>query len=232
MPRTQHETPLRLGPYYTKGIRFRETAKAIEETSPHSVLNIGCQYGYLELVLPDEMRVLSIDVLPDALEMAKAVNAGKPNREFKLLDLFDLPRTVPAASFGAVVMSEVTEHLEDDLAAMHVAKDCLRPGGTLFLTVPSLTRFPNRLRRLMGKKPTYMTPNHLREYTVESGRELAERAGFEVQRIVGLDFRLPNDVFMRRFVPIDFPPRHWLATRWPGIATYVLYVCRKPEGGG
>jgi SAM-dependent methyltransferase len=222
-------TPIQLGPYYTRGIRFRETAKAIERVRPRSLLNIGCQYGYLESVLPDEIDVVSIDVNSDALEMARGVNAAKRNRRFLLLDLFDLPTTVAAGSFDAVVMSEVTEHVADDVAAMRVARDCLRPGGYLYLTVPSLTRFPNRVRQVIRKKPQFMTPNHLREYTVQSGRALAEDAGFEVVEMAGLDLRLPNDVFMRRVVPIDFPVRHWLATRWPSIATYLLYVCRKPE---
>jgi hypothetical protein len=98
MQETIHATPLKLGPYFTKGIRFRETAKAVLRAQPESVLVIGCQYGYLESVLPDEIRTLSIDIVPASIEMAKAVNAGKPRRLGKTQHSKLIPKPSAASS--------------------------------------------------------------------------------------------------------------------------------------
>ena len=57
--------------------------------------------------------------------------------------------------FDGVVCSEVLEHLDDDLAAMHELGRVLKPGGALAVTVPCLN-YPglwdplNRVRESLG----------------------------------------------------------------------------------
>ena len=56
-------------------------------------------------------------------------------------DITDIP--VPAASFDAVLCSEVLEHVSDPLLALAELKRILKPGGTLIVTAPfcSMTHF-------------------------------------------------------------------------------------------
>ena len=166
------------------GIRFREVARAIEQVGPQTLLVMGCGNGYLESILSPAICTVSVDIDEEDLAVARALNKDKANRDFRLLDLYDLPQVVTAASFEAVVISEVLEHLEDDVKALEVAHYCLASEGTLFLSVPNVRRFQNRPRYILGLKPSYMARDHRREYTLDSILELVRRTGFRCVSMV------------------------------------------------
>ena len=99
---TRRKTPLVLGPYYTKGIRFHQLATAIEAEHLASLLCIGCGNGYLETLLSPSIKIESIDLDEKTIAEARALNVGIPNRNFQKLDLFDGPKWLPDTSLCAV----------------------------------------------------------------------------------------------------------------------------------
>lgn len=79
-------------------------------------------------------------------------------------DLHDLD--VPDASFDAVVLTEVLEHVAEPEQVLGELRRVLRPGGRLFLTVP----FVGELHE---------EPHDHYRYTSHGLRGLLDRAGFE-----------------------------------------------------
>ncbi len=221
------EAQAQLGFYFKRGIRFYELRRAIEEERPRNLLVLGCGNGYLESILDSRISTLSVDIDEEELEVAQILNHSKPNRQFKYLNLYDTLKVVEPGQFDAAAVSEVVEHLEDDLGALRVAYDCLSPNGVLFLTVPNERRFQNRFRLALGRHPKYMAPDHLREYTISHSLELVEKAGFRCRELSGLDFWLPKDYIIRRFVPYGGPVRRAIGRRWSSLATWLLLVCDK-----
>lgn len=73
--------------------------------------------------------------------------------------------------FDAVVAINVLEHIEDQLAAVCVARELLRPRGRLCVFVPAHRALFGSLDRRYG---------HLRRYTRRGTRALLEAAGFHV----------------------------------------------------
>ena len=188
---------------------------------------IGSGNGYLESTLSEVISTLSIDTDKEELRVAQVLNAGKAIRDFRQLDLHDLPKVVEAGRFEGVVISEVLEHLEDDIKALEVAHHCVANDGTLFVTVPNVRRFQNRFRTYLGQKPRYMAPGHVREYTLGGAIDIVQRAGFRCHGITGLDFWLPKDYVWNRVLPYGSPSRRWMGRVWPTLATWFLLVCKK-----
>src|SRR5207302_1798418 len=80
---------------------------------------------------PSLRRLLSIDISADAVEHCR-VTIAHPSVEFRTADVV----TVDGA-FDLIVCMNVLEHIEDDYRALRHMLSLLRPGGTLFLLVPS-----------------------------------------------------------------------------------------------
>lgn len=218
-----------LGKYFTRGIRFHELARAIHGKSPQNLLVIGCGNGYLESILSGGIATVSIDLQKEDLEFARALSSAVPNRDFRLMNLYDIPGMFRAGEFRAVVVSEVLEHIPDDVRALEGAHHCLAADGTLFVTVPNIDRFANRVRGLLGLKPNYMAKDHSREYTLQDSLTLVEKAGFQCHRVSGLDFWLPKDRLFRFLLPIGSPIRHRIARSRPTLATWFLLECHKTQ---
>lgn len=216
-----------LGKYFTRGIRFHELARAIHEKAPQNLFVMGCGNGYLESILKADIATVSIDLQQEDLAFARSLNSHIPNRDFRLMNLYDVTGAFQADEFQAVVVSEVLEHIPDDVRALEGAHHCLATDGTLFVTVPNIDRFANRVRRLLGLKPNYMAKDHDREYTLEDSLMLVEKAGFECHRVSGLDFWMPKDRLFRLLLPIGSPIRHRIACSRPTLATWYLLECHK-----
>lgn len=81
--------------------------------------------------------------------------------------------------FDGIVLVNVLEHIQDDLAAAQVFHRCLKPGGRLMIFVPALPFLYSKLDHAYG---------HYRRYTRNTLRTCIESAGFEIENLHYVDF--------------------------------------------
>jgi SAM-dependent methyltransferase len=145
-------TPRRLGDFlarnpfprpWTLGFFYREKMRAFHQVVPDEsfadVLEVGGGRGGLTHTLLPRSRVTNIDMNP-------AFGDAPVNREegvaFCCADATALP--FADASFDAVTMFDVIEHVPDDRSAMAEAWRVLRPGGVLLVSTPHVSwRYPH-----------------------------------------------------------------------------------------
>ena len=107
-----------------------------DETYPPGarVLEAGCGTGAQTVILARNnpaAQFVSVDRSPESLELARraAAAAGLANVRFETADILRLP--FPDATFDAVFVCFVLEHLADPPGALAELKRVLRPGGTI-----------------------------------------------------------------------------------------------------
>ncbi len=97
-------------------------------------------------------------------------------------ETMDLP--FQPATFDALIMSEVLEHLVDPEALLGRLLPLLKPGARVFASSPNIAHFKVVYELVMGRfryeKLGTMDHTHLRWFTPETYRTMFERAGFVV----------------------------------------------------
>lgn len=170
--------------------RHRPTAVA-----PWAAIDLGGGVGGWVRYLVDRRAawfqpVALADSSPVALRMAGAVLPESAQR-FQI-DLMDLGWV---DQWDCVFLLDVIEHLQDDVRALREARQALKPGGVIFVTVPALPQFWSYNDELS---------HHLRRYVRSDFKRLAREAG-----LVLCD---------ARYFMFYLSPLYWLARRRPGIA--------------
>lgn len=131
------------------------------------VLDVGAGSGtFSNRLFARGFDVTSTDVTDEALDVLRTRVSGNVRRA----DATSLP--FPAASFDALVLAEVLEHVGDDRAALAEAARVLRPSGVLAVTVPRNPAWFSESDRWAG---------HVRRYTRKQLVTRVEAAGFEIR---------------------------------------------------
>jgi SAM-dependent methyltransferase len=166
------------GDYVEEEAGQRETARrALERIEAHaalrgSLLDLGCWVGFLLAEARDRgWRPLGIEPSQFASEFARE----RLGLEVLTADLFSAP--LPEASFDAITMGDVIEHLPEPEAALARIRELLAPGGVVWLALPDAG---SRLARAMGRRWWSVLPTHVQYFTRESITTLLRRAGFEL----------------------------------------------------
>jgi 2-polyprenyl-3-methyl-5-hydroxy-6-metoxy-1,4-benzoquinol methylase len=142
-----------------------------------NLLDVGCGGGRFL----DHMRGLGWEVWgseadPRGAEQARALLGG--DRIYG--DLLGDDR-LPRDFFDAITLSHVVEHLFDPLATLRACLALLKPGGRLVVATPNLASLGHAR---FGEHWLHLDPpRHLQLFETSNLRELAERAGFEVQEL-------------------------------------------------
>lgn len=96
------------------------------------VLEIGCSTGYLTRLFAGKAeRIVGLDMNRAALRQA---GRRHPSMPLACGDAEHLP--FADAAFDAIVMLEVIEHTQSDVAAVSELRRVLKPGGILILSTP------------------------------------------------------------------------------------------------
>lgn len=138
--------------------------------APCSLLEIGCGGGLLSSTLAqDGWDVVVGDLEPEAIRYARNAGGVRGVR-------FDADRPWPLADnrFGAVLMLDVLEHLEDDRAVLGEMERVLQPGGVAIVTVPAHQFLFSRWDELLG---------HKRRHRRRRLRSIVRSAGFDILRL-------------------------------------------------
>lgn len=133
------------------------------------ILDAGCGTGGNLAMLAELGEVTGLELDEHAARVARLRGAG-PVRQG------GLPLDEPAwhRRFDLVVMTDVLEHLDDDLGALASVAAALRPGGFALLTVPAFQFLWS------AQDDAY---HHRRRYTASQLRSAIERAGLRTVRL-------------------------------------------------
>lgn len=173
-------------------------------TLPERVLDLGCGSGFVSAWL-EKFGILCVgaDVYPEALGVA----GHRIHGPRVLIGGGSLPF---AETFDLVVLADVIEHADDDVALLREARTTLHPGGKVLVTAPA---FP----WLWG--PVDDAAHHRRRYTAGTLRTALTAAGLRPRMLSYLFLPLVLPIFIRRF------------TTTPGSGADVLCACSTPPGG-
>ncbi len=156
-------------------IEFDIVRRAIAARRP--LLDVGCGPGtFLGTFGPDE-RVHGLDVAGAQIEFART-EYGTATRTFDEFDGGGLP--IEGASYEAICMIEVIEHLHDVSGPLVEAMRVLRPGGRIVVTTPNYASHWPILEWLVGKlSPVDYAHQHVTKFRPRSLDNALRDAGFE-----------------------------------------------------
>jgi SAM-dependent methyltransferase len=168
-----------------------------------AVLDVGCGRGdFLAAVLPQTRRAAGLE-----LDQRTAAEARARGLEVESGDLESFARA-HAGEFDAACLFHLVEHLADLRPFIRQVVACLRPGGSLYVSVP------NRDRSLKGPFESLdCPPHHLSRWGPRQMERLAGELGL---RLVHLELE-PVDVTGLRAHFADSLER-WCRGKLPGGA--------------
>jgi 2-polyprenyl-3-methyl-5-hydroxy-6-metoxy-1,4-benzoquinol methylase len=152
------------------------------------ILDVGCSNGALGASLRSMVsgrQITGIDADPAMCREAST----KLDRVITVdLDQFQWADVFPEAIFDCIIFADVLEHLRDPLGHLKQAQCCLRPGGSLVISLPNIRHlsaaysifargtFPRRDRGIFDR-------THLRWFTFRDAKKLVCDAGFRMEAI-------------------------------------------------
>lgn len=163
----------------------------VEPTADKLILDMPCGRGfYLNMFeYATDAQIIGAELEWDVILKAKA-NIGHLDVPLQNADLYQLPYA--DNTFDAVILSEILEHIDDDVAGLREAYRVLKPNGVVAITVPH-ANYPfwwdpinKTLETLFGTHIQHGTfagiwANHVRLYTQTELRNSVQLAGFDVE---------------------------------------------------
>lgn len=184
--------------------------RALPDDPGASVLELGCASGAtgaLALAQKKCSRWVGIE-----LHEPSGLQAREILTEVHIGDVEMMALPFEAASFDALVCSEVLEHLIDPERTLKKLASFLKPGARVYASVPNITHYRVVIDLFLGKFDYrdfgVMDRTHLRWFTPKTLRNLFEVCGIAVDELIPL----PDSRF-RRFAS-KFPLGH---LAWCGI---------------
>jgi SAM-dependent methyltransferase len=208
---------------------FKKRVQTIFEWIPPAdgarILDCACGRGfYLNMYrYASKARLVGLELDAAIIRKAQANVGHLPGITLTRGNIYALP--FPDNYFDGVILSEILEHIDDDVAGLHEVRRVLKPGGAVAITVPH-ANYPLlwdpinwTLERTLGR-PIRRGPlagiwaNHVRLYTRDELRAAVERAGLQV-------------AVERSFTHISFPFIHNLVY---GLGKPLLESGVMPDG--
>jgi SAM-dependent methyltransferase len=178
---------LSLSPFYYVPDKweFRMIQKKL--SSACAVLDIGCGEGrFLKSIHPQVRQAVGLDTNPEAVDRASALGL-----DVHLENIFDFAYNHPE-EFDVVCCLQLIEHLEQVQPFLQAALVCLRPGGTLILSVP------NRQRLFCQElEPLDCPPHHVSRWHSKQFKMIAELLNLE---LLYIDFKMVEYTDLRNLL--------------------------------
>lgn len=172
--------------------RVQTAFEWIQPSDDMTILDMPCGRGfYLKMFRHvSGCRLVGAELDWDVLVKARRAVGHLPKVSLQNASAYNLPYRDNA--FDAVILSEVLEHLDDDVAALVEARRVLKPGGVAVITVPNadypfwwdpinktleaITGTHIRRGALAG-----IWANHVRLYRRDALQDVVRRGGFLVE---------------------------------------------------
>ena len=171
--------------------RARRVLQELQLKDNDKILDLGCGNGYYSYLLskiPLNLKITGIDSHLNAIEDAKAL-IPKEKATFIIGYAEKLP--FHEGAFDKIIMSEIIEHVDDDIKVLKEAKRVLKKGGILVLTTPN-KNYPflwDPINWILEHFFNFHIKNgyfagiwnqHLRLYTPEELKKKLEQVGFKL----------------------------------------------------
>ena len=156
------------------------------------ILDLPCGRGfYLRMFRRvSDCELVGADLDWHVVKTAKQVLKPLPQIQISRASIYDMP--YPADCFDAVILSEVLEHIDDDVRGLKEAYRVLKPGGALAVTVPNANYplFWDPINKVLERLFNWhfssgplagLWANHLRLYTASQLRRAVDKAGFLIE---------------------------------------------------
>jgi 2-polyprenyl-3-methyl-5-hydroxy-6-metoxy-1,4-benzoquinol methylase len=151
------------------------------------LLEVGCGGGEtLRTLLDHGWLAEGVDF--DPVAVAVAGRRGLQVRQGTLEE-----QHYPDASFDAITMSHLVEHVHDPVKLLAECGRILKPGGSIVVVTPNVSSLGHRFYRSAWR--SLDLPRHLHLFTPRALRALAQSAGFGKSRMF-TTVRESNNVFL------------------------------------
>jgi len=147
------------------------------------VLEIGAGPGNMSHELMPRSIYWATDVNAHYLDYLATLRSTRPYLHVVSMDAMKAETYPTGQAFDTVVCLNVVEHLQDDIGALRNMWNVLENGGRAVILVPNGPYLYGTFDEVLG---------HFRRYTKEKLANVAQQAGFRVERI--LNFNRPGVV--------------------------------------
>ena len=209
---------------------FAVLLEALERRRPRRgrLLDVGPNVGTcLALARERGWEVAGVEINADA---------ARHCRETRALDVRDGTLDegpFPPASFAAVLMADVIEHLPDPRRALVQVRELLEPGGLVAISTPDVSGWAARLLQV---KPVehlyYFEPTTLRALLGRAGLELLEVLPYDrYKNLTAMTHSTTCGTLFQRLAPLFALSRRMLGdlpVRLP-LRENLLAIARRPE---
>ncbi len=172
--------------------RVRTIFEWIAPNGDDVILDMPCGRGFYVNMLrfATEATVVGAELDWDVLQKAQHNVGHLPDITLNNANIYALP--YGDATFDSAILSEILEHIDDDVAGLKEILRVLKPGGVVAITVPN-ANYPfwwdpinKTLESLFGMHIQHgpfagIWANHVRLYTAEQLRLAVLDAGFEIE---------------------------------------------------
>lgn len=172
--------------------RARSVFEWVDPQDDQLILDMGCGRGfYLNMLrYVSECRLVGAELEHEIVEKAQANIGHLPDILLNQANIYQMPYA--DNTFDAVILSEILEHIDDDVAGLREMLRILKPGGVVAITVPH-ANYPfwwdpiNKTLETLFDRHIQHGPlagiwaNHVRLYTRDALRDAALHAGFAVE---------------------------------------------------
>ncbi len=161
----------------------------IQPTDDKVILDMPCGRGfYLNMIrYVSKCKLVGADLDWDVMLKAQRHVGAMPDITLNNCNIYALP--YPANFFDAVILSEILEHIDDDVAGLKEVYRVLKPGGVVAITVPNenypfwwdpINRTLENVFHTHIGKGTFagIWANHVRLYKREQLSQAVVSAGF------------------------------------------------------
>ncbi len=172
--------------------RVRTIFEWIEPSDGKLIYDCGCGRGfYLNMIRAvSKAKLFGLELDSEIVGKA-ARNVGHlPNVTVTQANIYEQPWA--DNKFDAIILSEILEHIEDDVRGLREVYRVLKPGGVVAITVPH-ANYPfwwdpiNKTLETMFHTHIQQGPlagiwaNHVRLYTMDLLRTAVREAGFKIE---------------------------------------------------
>jgi SAM-dependent methyltransferase len=172
--------------------RVRSIFEWLEPDDGKTILDCGCGRGfYLKMFRTvSNCRLVGLELDPEIVVKGWDHVRGLPDIVITRAGIYEMPYA--SGTFDGVILSEVLEHIDEDVRGLREIWRVLKPGGVVAITVPH-ANYPfwwdpiNKTleatigRRIRKGPLAGIWANHVRLYTMEQLRGAALDAGFIVE---------------------------------------------------